>query len=265
MKDIKDENFDQLMRNAFSHRGEESCKGKDQEKYGGEVCLSEETIADYLVSRLPSPERERAEEHFFLCQACRKLLTVLVKVKGLEKGESNSHEVQSHLNEMEEREILACTKSVSEILKISLAWVQGHLKLKETNMDSLLIFPNNLKPIMVRGDLRQPETKLPPLSRIVHGYKIIAQVEKEMELGREREKEKRCALRCEISPLVGKQLGPRIKVDLLQADRILCSYPLKDDMVHLQGIAPGEYEMRIRQGEHLIALLSLDIEDEYRP
>jgi len=76
--------------------------------------------------------------------------------------------------------------------------------------------------------------------------------------------EGKCEIRCQIFPLVDQRLGSRIRVDLLQAERTLSSYPLENDTVVLSGIEPGEYEIKIREADCLLALLSVNVANRER-
>lgn len=227
---MKDKDFYNLIRQAFSR-----IEGKKREE-----CLSEETVCDYLESQLSASELNKAENHLSLCSRCRKLVTTLIKLQNTKEAESIGT-------------IKAKIDTVTETLKISLAWIRGHLKVKETNAEGLP-FWNALQPALVRGDHKQTVPSLPPFSKTFKEYKVVVQAGEE-------EKGK-CEIRCRISSLTKKCLSSRIRVDLIQAQRTLCSYPLENDMVLFSGIEPGDYKIKIREGDRALALLSLDIYSE---
>jgi hypothetical protein len=229
---MEEKKFDKLMKDAFAWM--EAQRGEDKDLKGevkAEGCPSEETISDYLASRLPAAEKNTAEEHFSHCSECRRLLVTLVKV-----GDEGK-------------------ESLKEILAISLAWIKDRLILLETNADPLP-FQNNPVPVLARGSSSQPETcSLSSFSKTIRNYRVTAHVEGDEGI---------CELHLEVSPPAGQRLGSRIKVDLVQADRVFRSYPLEEGTVLIGGISPGEYEIRVREGENLIAPLLLNIRQGLR-
>ena len=238
---MKDKKFDNLMRQAFSWMEKQKETKIKREDYRRE-CLSEETICDYLQSCLSASELDKVENHLSLCYQCRRLVSTVVHLEKREKAEADSI-------------IKEKIGAAAESLKICLTWIQGHLKLTETNAESSP-FWNVLQPALVRGDFQQDSPSLPPFSKTFKEYKVVVQVGEE-------EKGK-CEVRCRLSPLANKSLGPGIRVDLLQAERTLSSYPLENDTVLFNGIEPGEYKMRIREADRELALLALDILREDR-
>jgi hypothetical protein len=146
----------------------------------------------------------------------------------------------------------AKVEEASESLKISLRWIQDHLGLKDTNAQSFP-FWSALNPVLVRGE-KQAGTPLPPFSKTFKEFKIIVRVREE--------EEGRCEIKCQISPLSKEAINPRIRADLLQAERIVSSYPLRDDSFLFKGIEPGRYEIKIREGERQLANLSIDVSHE---
>ncbi|MEW5804216.1 MAG: zf-HC2 domain-containing protein [bacterium] len=221
---MEEKKFDKLMRDAFSWTNSQREKGNDLKgKVKAEKCFSEETLSDYLASRLPAAEREEVEEHLSFCSDCRQLSITLIRV------------------EMR-----------SKIWRVALAWVKGQLVSLQADADPFS-FQNGPEPVLVRGHSPQSETySMPSFSKIIHGYRITAQIEGEEGI---------CELYLDVSPPAGQSLGPGMRVDLYRADRIRRSYSMEEGAVRISAISPGEYEIKVRGGSHLIALLSLSIKD----
>ncbi|MGA1795423.1 MAG: hypothetical protein ACMUIL_06120 [bacterium] len=240
---MKDKKFDRLMHDALSRMEGESAPEKERE--GG--CLSEETIADYLASRLTPSEREKAEDHFSRCPVCRRLLIITARVEQMENPETDS---LSRVCDAVSTKVISGIGAVTDALKISLAWVHGNLVLQDTD-GMTFPFKKAGEPVPVRSTLDTRETAPPPISKRIQGYTITIYLEKDGE--------GICVLSCEVAaPPDYPEAGP-IKVDLVQKDRVLSSHPLVHDIVQFKGIAPGDYEVRIRSGGHLIALVLMDI------
>jgi len=161
---MKDKKFDNLMRQSFAWM-EKQKETKVQKEGSQRECLSEETVCDYLGSKLSDTELERVEKHLSLCPKCRRLVTTVVELEKGEKEEAVSA-------------IKAKIGAVAETLKISLAWIQGHLSIKETNSESFP-FWNVLQPVLARGDtqhkddLQQTSPTLPSFSKTFQGHKIV--------------------------------------------------------------------------------------------
>lgn len=243
---MKDKKFDSLMRQAFTWM--EKQKKTKVEKQGSqrEECLSEEIMCDYMKSRLSLTELDKVEEHLSVCSQCRRLLTTIVQLEKTEEVESSTL-IKDKIG------------VAAEGLKICLGWIQGHLKVIETNAEASP-FWNALQPVLVRGasgkhdDLQRTFPSIPPFAKTIKEYKVVVQVGKE-------EKGK-CEVRCQISPLAKKSMGLSIRVDLLQAERTLSSYPLEDDAVLFNGIEPGKYKIKIREADRELAFVTLDISGE---
>lgn len=246
---MKEENFDDLMYQAFA-RGEKQRMEKDHDRNSRQGCLSDEQISHYLDSILPDAERDRVQEHLFDCPFCLQLVIDVVKSEALEKQEisrarermESAHPAKTVLGEIKE--------AVMKPLKISLAWVGGHLRLKETDA-MFMPFWNELRPVLVRGGSPKKALSLPPFSKAFEDYKVRIRV---ME-----EEEGKCAIQCEIVSLTETKERPRIKVELMKSDRMLRSFLLENDSVLFQGIPPGEYIINIRDEGRLIGNVSIRI------
>lgn len=239
---MKNQDLDKLMQSVFSWMGKKPASDNQSEGIK-KACLSEETITDYLASRLPKQERKIAEAHFFECHTCRRLLTTLAKVENME-------------TELDSREttvpgLTIALDSMKDVFKISLSWIKGCLIVKETNADS---FPDiNMNLLPVRGDDHPPSIESYFFVKTVGGFKITAQVKKEVE--------KRCRLCFEITSLRGDKGLSKIRADILEGGRIIQSRPVKDGKVVLHDLRAGSYEMIIREGGHPLVRLWLNIED----
>jgi hypothetical protein len=174
----------------------------------------------------------------------------VVKSEELEREEisrarkrmESAHPVKTSLGEV--------TDAIIKPLKISLAWVGGHLRLKETDA-MFMPFWNELRPVLVRGGSQKKSLSLPPFSKTFERYKVRVRV---ME-----EEEGKCAIQCEVIPLDEAQKSPRIKVGLMKSGRMLRSFVLENDSLLFQGIPPGEYIINIRDEGQSIGDVSIKI------
>ena len=246
---MKEENFDELIYQAFA-RQEKQKKGKGHDRDNLKECLSDETISHYLESLLSDAERDRVQEHLLNCPFCLQLVMDIVKSEALEQQEI------SKVRERMESELKAkkgfgrVMGAVIKPLQISLAWVEGHLTLKETDGE-FIPFWNELRPVLVRGGSNQKALSLPPFSKTYREYKVKVRVIEE--------EEGKCAIQCEVVPLSEKKEGSRIKFELMKAGRVLRSFLLENDSLLFQGISAGEYIINIRDGEQLIGDISIKI------
>lgn len=246
---MKEENFDDLIYQAFA-REEKQRMGKGHDRDSRQGCLSDETISHYLESLLSDAERDRVQEHLFNCPFCLQLVIDVVKSEALEQQE------MSKVWERMESERTAKTGfgkvmgAVINPLQISLAWVGGHLTLKETDAE-FIPFWNELRPVLVRGGSNKKTLSLPPFSKTFEDYKVKVRV---ME-----EEEGKCAIQCEVVPLAEKKEPSRIKFELMKAGRMLRSFLLENDSLLFQGISTGEYTINIRDEEQLIGDISVKI------
>jgi hypothetical protein len=252
---MKDKDLGKWLHDAFAWMEREKRETKSQKGPGVGECLSEEAISDYLSSRLPDSEKEQAEAHLSLCPHCRQVLTTSMKVEALVQMESATKEKHADLSKVLGKKIMEGVSAITETLNISLTWAKGNLRLRETNADSFLSFPlkDVLRPVPVRrGSHPSEKTDLPTITKMGKDYKIIIHIRKEGE--------KSCEIDCKSIPRDQESKGSKIKAYLIRDDRILNSYPFKQDRVQLHGIIPGEYRMVIRGEDRVIAIISLKIE-----
>lgn len=246
---MKDDDFDDLMHQAFA-REERPGKAAGQGRDGGQGCLSDETISLYLESLLSDAERDRVQEHLFSCPFCLQLVIDVVESEALERqeisrvreGMESKHTARTGLGEV--------MGAVIKPLRISLAWVGGHLTLKETDAECIP-FWKELRPVLVRGGSDKKALSLPPFSKSFDDYTVKVRV---ME-----EEEGKCAIQCEVVPLSEKKERGRIKIDLMKAGRLIRSFLLEDDSLQFQGIPNGDYVINIRDDSQPIADISLKI------
>ncbi|MGA1842473.1 MAG: hypothetical protein ACMUIU_17805 [bacterium] len=238
---MKNENFDDLIRQVLSLIEDERKKGYKEEEEGSE-CISAKTICDLLGSRLSDTERNRVEHHLSLCLFCRKLVNTVFELE--KPGEK---EITDKIKEK--------ISAFAESLKISLAWVQGHLKLIETDADYLPCW-DALKPVLLRDDTEKEIPSLPRFHKSFNEYKVYVQVIEE--------DKGNCEIQCQILPLSEKYGLSGITVDLLQGERILFSCPVQEDKdtIIFHAVRTGEYKIRIRKADRQIALLSMNIKKE---
>jgi len=247
---MKEKNFDDMIYQAFA-RGEKKRGDTGHDRDSRQECLSDETISHYLESLLPDAERDRVQEHLLKCTSCLHLVIDVVKSEALE---------QEEISKVRERmePALTATKGFGKVLegvikplRISLAWVGGHLTLTKTDAECIP-FWNDLRPVLVRGGSNKKTLSLPPFSKTYEDYKVKVRV---ME-----EEEGKCAIQCEVFPLSEKKEGARIRVELMKAGRMLRSSPLENDPLQFQGIPAGEYMINIRDDEQSIGDISIKIE-----
>ncbi|MGA1841521.1 MAG: zf-HC2 domain-containing protein [bacterium] len=246
---MKEENFDDLMYQAFA-KEEKQRTGTDHDRDDRKGCLSDEQISHYLESLLSDAERDRVQEHLFDCPFCLQLVIDVVKSEALEQ-----REISKARERMES--VLPAKTGLDEIkdavikpLKISLAWIGGQLRLKETDA-MFMPFWNELRPVLVRGGSPKKALSLPPFSKTFEDYKVRIRV---ME-----EEEGKCTIQCEIFPLTETKERPRIKVELMKSGRMLRSFLLENDSLMFQGIPPGEYILNIRDEGRSIGDVSIEI------
>jgi len=248
---MKEGDFDDIIYRAFA-RAEKQRLSKRHERDGGKDCLSDETICYYLESLLSDAEREKVEEHLFDCPFCLEAVIDVCKSEELERAEI--------LREMEKKESKIKAKTalgevmdaVIKPLKISLAWVGGHLTVKETDAE-FIPFWNDLKPVLVRGGSNKKALSIPPFSKTYGDYKVKARILEE--------EEGKCAVQLKVFPLSEKREGARIKAELWKADRIQRSFPLVNDAILFQGISCGDYIIKIWESGHLIAEIAIKINE----
>lgn len=231
--------IDHLIKCALSWI-ENQKKTKERVEDIKKGCPAEEALSEYIENHLNANEKEKVEKHLALCSDCRAVVENIVKLRDEEPIRSESL-------------IKAKIGEVSESLKISLNWIQGHLGLKDTNAQSLP-FWSALNPVLVRGENQSGTLGLPPFSKVFKEFKIFVRIKEE--------EEGKCEIKCQISSLSKQAISPRIRADLVQAERTLSSYPLQDDSFLFQGIEPGKYEIKIREDERQLAHLSIDVSRE---
>jgi hypothetical protein len=246
---MKKENFDDLMYQALS-RGKKQKMCTDHDLDSRLECLSDETISLYLESLLTDVERERVEEHLYNCPFCLQLVIDVVKSEALEQQEISRVRERTISERLVKTGIGEVMDAAIKPLQISLAWIGGHLKLKETNA-VFIPFWNELRPVLVRGGSNKKTLSLPPFSKTFEGYKAKVRV---ME-----KKEGKCEIQCEVIPLSEKKERARIKVELMKAGRMLSSFLLENDSLLFQGISTGDYMINILDGEQLIGDISIKI------
>ena len=246
---MKEEDFDDLIHQAFA-RAEKQKMSKIQEKNGRKDCLSDETICYYVESFLSDTEREKVEEHLFDCPFCLESIIDVVKSEELEKVEISKEREKAKSRIKTKTGVGEVIDTVKKPLKISLAWIEGHLTLKETNA-KFIPYWNDLKPVLVRGDSNKKALSLPPFLKTYGDYKVKVRVIEE--------EEGNCAIQLKVFPMSEKKEGARIKVELMKAGRIHRSFLLEKDGLLFQGISPGDYMINIRDGEHLMADISIKI------
>jgi hypothetical protein len=247
---MKDKNFDDLMYQAFA-REEKKRMGTDHDRHSRQQCLSDETISLYLESLLSDAERDRVEEHLFNCALCLQLVIDVVKSEALEQKEISKIRERTVSERTAKTGLGEVMDTVIKPLKISLAWVGGHLTLRETDAQ-FISFWNELRPVLVRGGSNKKALSLPPFSKTFEDYRVKVRV---MEEG-----VGKCDIQCEIIPLSEKKDRPRIKVELMKTGRMLRSFLLENDSLLFQGISTGEYMINIRDGKHLIGDIFIKIE-----
>jgi hypothetical protein len=236
---MKNERLDNFIQKALAWMDREK-KSKARPEDFRKDCLSEETLCDYLGNRLTPSDKEKAEKHLSFCSNCRRVLTTVVDLESSEFVKSRE-------------KVKLTMEEFSEGLKISLKWIGDHLTLKDTNAKSFP-FWNALNPVLVRGDQQHEMPSLPPFSKTFKEFKIIVRV---------REEEKgRCELECQISPLAKLKVRSRVRAELLQAERIIFSYPLEKDSFKFNGIEPGKYEIRIRKNNNILAHIAINVSTE---
>ncbi len=244
---MNEEYFNNIIRQVLAHMKKKKMS-KAQKEYERQDCLSEETICDYLKHTLSFKERDRVEGHLSVCPFCRKLIICEMDSGHLE--EPSGEWTKERLREKVTTRLGEIMTTVAEPLKISLAWIEGHLKLKGTNAD-YLPFWEGLKPVLVRGGSKKKEILIPPIYKNFKDYKVKVRVIEE--------KEGRCQIRCHVSPLSEKKEVSKIKVELMEEERLICAYPLKDDEAVFKGISLGKYTIKIREGESPEAKLFIEI------
>jgi hypothetical protein len=203
-----------------------------------------------LESLLSEDERERVQEHLFDCPFCLESVIDVVKSEALEKTEISKGMEKTESKIKAKAGFGDVKDAVIKPLRISLAWIGGHLTLKETDAE-FIPFWNDLKPILVRGGSDKKTLSLPPFSKTCGDFKVMVRVIEE--------EEGRCAIQFRIFPLSEKKEGTKIKVELVKAGRMLRSFLLENDTLLFQGISPGEYLIHIRDGEHLVGDISIKI------
>ncbi|MGA1865625.1 MAG: zf-HC2 domain-containing protein [bacterium] len=246
---MKEENFDDLMYQAFAKK-EKQRMGTDHNLDRKQECLSDEQISHYMESLLSDAERERVQEHLFDCPFCLQLVIDVVKSEALEQQEISKARERMESEHPAKRGLDEIKDAVIKPLKISLAWVGGHLRLKETDA-MFMPFWNELRPVLVRGGSPKKALSLPPFSKTFEKYKVRIRV---ME-----EEEGKCTIQCEIIPLAETEERPRIKVELVKSDRMLRSFLLENDSILFQGIPPGEYIINIRDEGRSVGDISIKI------
>lgn len=246
---MKKENFDDLIYQAFA-RDEKQKTGKVHEQDHSQDCLSDETICLYLESLLSDAERDRVQEHLCECSFCLESVIDVVKAEALEKTEISQEREETESRIKAKAGFGEVTEAIIKPLQISLAWIGGHLILKETDAE-FIPFWNDLKPILVRGGSDKKTLSLPPFSKTCGDFKVMVCIIKE--------EEGKCAIQFRVFPLSEKKEGVRIKVELVKEGRMLRSFLLENDTLLFQGISPGEYLIHIRDGEHLLGDISIKI------
>lgn len=245
---MKDEDFKNLMRQTFT-RIEKQKMSKGNEEDRSQDCLSEETICNYVDSNLSEAELDKVEGHLFHCPSCLEFVIDIIKVKELAHKEIPGKLENTELR-IKER-LIQVIKTFSKLVSISLAWVEGHLTLKDTNA-TYLPCGKELKPLLSRDVSNKEVPSLPFFSKTFEDYKI--------DLWIIEEEEEKCGIQCKVFPVSEKKQGTSIKVELVKAEKTLRSFLLENDTFILQGISPGEYNIYISDGKHLIANISIDIE-----
>ncbi len=244
---MNEEYFNNIIRQVLAHMKKKKMS-KAQKEYERQDCLSEETICDYLKHNLSVKESDRVEGHLSHCPFCRKLIISEMDSGHLE--EPTEEWAKKGLREKVTPKLGEIMTTIAEPLKISLAWIEDHLKLKGTNAD-YLPFWEGLKPALVRGGSKKKEILIPPIHKKFKNYKVKVKVIEE--------KEGRCQIGCHVSPLSEKKEVSKIKVELIEEERLICAYPLKNAEAVFKGISPGKYTINIREGESLEAELFIEI------
>ncbi|MGA1796326.1 MAG: zf-HC2 domain-containing protein [bacterium] len=247
---MKDDDFDDLMYQAFA-REEKPGMDPGQDRKDRHECLSDETISLYLESLLSDAERDRVQEHLFSCPFCLELVIDVVESEALERQEISRVRGRMELEHTAKTGLADVIGAVIKPLRISLAWVGGHLTIKETDAECIP-FWNELRPVLVRGGSNKKALSLPPFSKSFEDYMVKVRI---ME-----EEEGKCAIQCEVVPLSETKERGRIKVELMKAGRMLRSFLLEDDSLQFQGISKGEYAINIRDDNQLIGDISVQIE-----
>ncbi len=220
---MKDKEFGNILRFVFN-RIEEKKKAGIQPEGMRQECPSEETIFLYLESGLNKKERGLIEKHLSMCRFCKNIIDIAGEYEVTEKE-------SKYLKEYIKGKI----QTFIEPIKISLAWVEGHLRLLETDAD-YIPFWNSIKPVVLRDDSEGIASLVPPLSKSTKEYTVSLEIiEKE---------DKTCDIHCHILPLAKKKIKGKIRADICEADRF-SSYPFKENQVIIPNISPGHYDIKI--------------------
>ena len=250
-KNMKEELIINLIKKAIANPDIRN-RARANENQPGSDCPPEEILCGYLESNLSDKEKNKVEQHLIYCSYCQ---DILISTAALELEEKK---VQERATETAKGKIA----NLIEPIKISIAWVKGHLQLIETDAE-YPGFWEALVPVMVRNGSQNRAPELPPLFIDSGGYSIYIQIFEE--------ETNRCSIQCRcfrVTRSISKSMsGLKMHADLIEEGKVLLSHPFKEATVYIKDITPGRYELKIyeiqiKAGTHPIAAFPISIEGE---